>query len=169
MLDQVTLTQKLDYGRFLRFKLIQYFLRPRIFVLYGLIAVILSTSLGMYPDTANSSYISVVAFILFFIILLPLVIILSVRRMYKSNHMIQAPITYTFSDQSLVLKGQYFTTTYQWEAIYMAEEYSKWLLIYTSLQTAIHLYKPEITDASDIEIIKQILKSKDHIYLKLKK
>jgi len=167
-MDRITLTQQLDYGKFIQFKLLQYFLRPRIIFLYLVIALIVSMRAWINSGSNEVRNFSILTFLIFFVILLPLIIYLSVRRMYKTNKMIQDEITYMFTDDEVVMKGSLFETRYKWDAIYMAEEYDNWLLIYTSMQTAIHLYKPNFRNQADISILKSIINSNDHIHSKFK-
>ncbi len=82
--------------------------------------------------------------------------------------MIQGEITYEFSDNGVHVTGDLFETKYKWGAIYMVEEFKEWLLIYTSRQTAIHLYKPDFEQSTDLPILKNIVNSHNHIYTKFK-
>jgi len=95
-MDRITFIQQLNYGRFIPCKLLHYFLRPRIIFLYLVIALIVSMRAWINSGSEYVQNFSILSFLIFFVILLPLIIYLSARKVYETNKMIQDEINCRF-------------------------------------------------------------------------
>lgn len=59
----------------------------------------------------------------------------SLKNVFYSNRQIQETIEYTFTDESIRIKGETFDTDFTWATVYKIKENKDWFLIYQSAQT----------------------------------
>lgn len=80
----------------------------------------------------------------------------------------QAVVRYQFSDDRIKADSEKFDYSQSWDLVYQVEESKNWILLYNNRINAIYLKEESFEDPADLEILKAILKTKDHIKLKLK-
>lgn len=167
-MDKINVSQSLSQEEFVRFSLMRYFKRPIILIFYSIFVLlsILTFSLNMLDPQTDFPFI----YPLFVILLvLPLAVYLSARRIYQSNYAMQAVVRYQFSDDRIKADSEKFDYSQSWDLVYQVEESKNWILLYNNRINAIYLKKESFEDPADLEILKAILKTKAHIKVKLKK
>jgi hypothetical protein len=80
-------------------------------------------------ENKDKPYIALI-FGVFVVVLIPLGLFFSAKRIYASHKMLQEPMYYTFSPSGIHVEGSSFSSTVSWEKMYKIKRMSKWLLIY---------------------------------------
>jgi len=166
-MDRISISQSLSQEEFVRFSLNRYFKRPIILIFYSIFAILslLTFSFNLIDPQTDFPFIYPLLIIL---LILPVAVYFSARRIYQSNYAMQAFVRYQFSDDQIKADSDKFAYTQSWDLVYQAEESKNWILLYNNRLNAIYLKKESFEDPADLEILKAILKTKDHIKLKLR-
>lgn len=75
-------------------------------------------------------------FLTLYILCIPLFLYLNTKRHYKSNKKLQKEITYEFTYETIDLKGEGFTSSFQWKDAYLVRESKNLFYIYSSKSIA---------------------------------
>lgn len=89
----------------------------------------------------------------------PSIIVLIMYRQFVSNPKLQHPIQYTFSEESILVKGTSFESKLDWSYITKYKEWSGYLLLYTNNKTAFFI-KENLLNVEEKAFIKQKLNIK---------
>lgn len=95
-------------------------------------------------------------FIVFFILLFPLIIYRSANSNYKATKTLHEPLTYAFGQESFTITGETFNTTLQWKSLYKIRELGDWFLLYTNKLIAMPVPKSAFASLNDIERFRKL-------------
>jgi hypothetical protein len=81
-----------------------------------------------------------------FLVLFPVLVTLIASAKFRQNPSMHHEITYTFSEDAIIVKGLTFNSTLQWPHIIKLRETKKFLLLHPNRQTANFVDKSKLTD-----------------------
>ena len=73
---------------------------------------------------------------LFILVVIPLVTYIGAKKNYYSNARLSERITYEFTEEKIIIRGESFTTEQDWAKLYQVKEIRNWVLLYQSRQIA---------------------------------
>jgi hypothetical protein len=96
------------------------------------------------------------AFIIF-ILYLPVAVYRNANTNYKATKMIHETLSYEFSRESLLVAGETFNSTIQWNSFHKARELKKWFLLYTNKQVAMLIPKRSFTSLAEMDEFRKLI------------
>jgi len=115
------------------------------FLFVHLIGILFIASYFMYDGD-----IWIPLFAVLFLGYLPIGVSLNARKVYNSSKTLHERITYTFTPESIMSKGETSDFTIKWESLHKTRETKDWFLLYTNMQSAMVI--PKKTFHSDAEV-----------------
>lgn len=164
-MDQITFEQDYPFKPFVLLALYRYFTRPVWIMMYAIWLFFLVMSLTytkeVIPDVT-------IFFFCAFLLVLPLMIVLGTRNLFRSHYMFSDELSFTITDKEIKVSGTHFDSRMDWEVISHVQEYKNWMMIFVSRQHAYYIYKPQV-DPMDWQILKSIVGGREDITAKLRK
>ena len=71
-----------------------------------------------------------IAFLLFFLVFMPVSVYTSSKKSYRSNLRIQEPMEYTFTADKIIVTGSSFNSERDWNQVFKIIELKRYFLIY---------------------------------------
>lgn len=102
------------------------------------------------------------------VLLFPIAIIVSSKRNFYSNQLLQEEMEYEFTEEQMKIKGESFSSEVQWNKTNRIIEIKDWFLIFQSKISANLIPKKNLSE-KEINEIKTIFSKQKGIKLKLKK
>jgi YcxB-like protein len=153
-----TLFTKKDYTKFLYTRVYK---NPFLIIitLIGafLLMLLILNFFGIVGYDSKSPYIDLV--MSFFLLLTPVITVLTVAKVYYSNPSLQHEITYIFGEEGISVKGLNFENVLKWPYMIKLKETKKYLLLYSSKKLVNFIAKDKLTE-QQIQFIKSKIKNK---------
>lgn len=75
----------------------------------------------------------------------PVVILLTVRKNYKSSTRLNGEMKLTFTSEKLIVSGHLFYSEFSWHKAYKLVEHKNWFLIYENTLAAVLIHKDDLS------------------------
>lgn len=135
-MGSIQINTHLSQSDFIRYNFITFYGKGYIKFLtgFGVLALLLPLVMyltGFTIETSSGSAITAPLLIGFtFVIFLPAVVFWGARQNYRSSKGIHEAIAYTFTDTGILVVGQSFQSTLNWEEVHKVVETKRWFLIH---------------------------------------
>ena len=128
-----------------------YIILITVFCILGLLFYLLD--LLQVSDFYNETPVLMIAFAIYFLLIIPLLMRNKAGKNYASNRRIQQTITYTFSEEGIAFKGDDFEGQYSWNNVIKIKQTKKYLLLYLSRNAAELIKKDILTPQQQAHIL----------------
>ncbi|PCI99439.1 MAG: hypothetical protein COB15_04450 [Flavobacteriales bacterium] len=163
---------KLEFKDYIKVTMGLIFLKPRNIILIAIFFLILGSNIitgfeeGADTGSILALILPVIIVVSIFLILLPAVIYFTRKKWFYTSSKLQGVITYEFTPEKMLLKGDSFSSEMDWSTIYKVEERKEMILIYHSKAAANFVCKDAFGDRLDE--FKDIVRKHKNIKLKFK-
>jgi YcxB-like protein len=136
-------------------------------VLVNAIVVTLINMGGNFAEGGAANIAQYTVVILVFFMLLPFVLLRSIKKSYDTNKLLHEPITYEFAGERLKVSGVSFNSEFDWNKFYQIKETKGYFMIYPSA-SALYLIPKSCLSDSEITSLKTFFLNLKGIKLLLK-
>ncbi|WP_066829645.1 YcxB family protein [Rufibacter ruber] len=164
IIAQLTSKDLMDFNRHANFNLLFLILFPVV----GSFLVLSVPLQYLSPSTADLPFPFVQLFVGLAMVGLPALLRYNIKRNFRKNNTLQAPITYTFTDTGMSAVGETFTTNIAWEKIYKLTENNKLIVIWQNNQIA-NILPKRFFSQGELEVFRELATAKKGPINKLSK
>ena len=153
----INLTGRISYTDYQKLMLGLSFKKPTYLVF---VCVIIIFSLSFINNESGSSqiYLKILPFLILGFLLSPILILVQVKKIYRTNRIFQEQLNYKLTNDSIHIKGETVDSIQKWTGFYKIKETSSFFMFYQGEGTATLLDKKMFTN-NDLAEFKQFIQS----------
>jgi hypothetical protein len=150
----INYTGKIAYKDYRNYVLERNFKRPFYLIFIGMIVLVSITTLlqGWSMDTSSLIFLSV------FVLLVPILNLMQIRKIYNTNQAFHEELTYNLDNECINIKGDTVDSTTKWTRLYKITENKQFFVLFHDAMVANFIDKKLLTDA-EIHEFREFIKS----------